>query len=132
MRSDSPAEQQKTEAPADANDTAEQPPEPAAAQIATLPAEGDESTKTEPASGFRVWLASAGSKSQATKLWRQVQDRHLEILSGVEVDYSKIDLGGQTLFRVLVGPLASAAEAEQLCERLRTAEPEAFCKVRGD
>ena len=44
----------------------------------------------------------------------------------------EIDLGGENLFRVLAGPLASAAEAERICERLREAQPDAFCKVRAN
>ncbi len=48
------------------------------------------------------------------------------------MDFAEVDLGGEALFRVLAGPVASAAEAERLCERLRAAQPDAFCKVRAD
>jgi TPR repeat protein len=107
-------------------------PEPAAAQSAARPPVEAGSSKTEPGDGYRVWLASAGSKSRATKLWRAVQDRHPNVLAGIDVDFARVDLGGEALFRVLAGPLASAAAAEQLCERLREAQPDAFCKVRAD
>lgn len=122
----------RTEVAVKAEDKARQPVAAAPVQSAALPADGDGPTDPKTNSGYRVWLASAGSKAQAIKLWQQVQDRHPDILAGAVVGYGEVDLGGQTLFRVLVGPLASAAEAEQLCERLRTAEPEAFCKVRAD
>jgi TPR repeat protein len=107
-------------------------PDPSATQTAAVTQGAGGLPDPKAKGSFRIWLASAGNEAKAAKLWQTVRDRHPEVFSGTEVTFAAVDLGAQTLVRVLVGPLASAEAAEGLCERLRSAEPDAFCKVRSD
>ncbi|MDH3595615.1 MAG: SPOR domain-containing protein [Rhodospirillales bacterium] len=106
--------------------------EPAATQTAAKKRDGEGPADPKTKGAFRIWLASARNKATATKLWRAVRDRHPEVFAEIEVTFAEVTLGDRTLVRVLAGPLASAQSAEGLCERLRGAEPDAFCKVRSD
>ena len=82
---------------------------------------------------FRIWLASAGSEAEAAALWQQTRQEHPSLLARAEASFSLVELGGgQTLYRILAGPLASSAAALHLCQQLRVERPGAFCQVRPD
>ena len=82
---------------------------------------------------FRIWLASAGSEAEAAALWQQTRQEHPNLLARAEASFSLVELGGgQTLYRILAGPLASSSAALHLCQQLRVERPGAFCQVRPD
>ncbi len=103
---------------------------PATVQKAALTAKGV-AADTDAGSGtYRVWFASAGSETKAEALWQAAQARHPEIFGGSDAVFARVDLGGgDVAFRILAGPMASEAAAAELCQRLRAAQPSAFCKV---
>lgn len=106
--------------------------EPVSTQTAATHRGGEGMAEAKAKGTFRIWLASARNKATASKLWQTVRERHPEVFAGTEVTFAEVDLGDRTLIRVLVGPLASFQSAEDLCDRLRGVEPDAFCKVRPD
>jgi TPR repeat protein len=125
----------------EAKTAAEPPPPPPSDPVAseTVAAKQDgeepgepEGSASETKGAFRIWLASARDKATATELWQKMRERHPEVLAGTEATFAEVDLGGRSLVRVLVGPLAGVQSARRLCARLRDAEPESFCKVRSD
>ncbi len=108
---------------------AQKPPKSAKVQNAALPA-----TPAKPKRNgrYRVWLASTDSNAKAASLWAQTRKRYPEVFTDTSADFSRVDLGnGKALFRILAGPLDSQGAAKALCQRLRAAQPGAFCKVRS-
>lgn len=109
---------------------AQKPPKAAKVQNAALPAAP---AKPKNNGLFRVWLASTDSDAKAASLWEQTRKRHPEVFSDSAADFSRVDLGnGKALIRILVGPLDSQGAAKALCQRLRAAQPGAFCKVQSE
>ena len=91
-------------------------------------------SSTEPAAGgeplYRVWLASIESKEEGRELWAELKRRHADVLPGAQVAMPRIDLGKDgVLYRILAGPLPSRQVAVALCGRLKSRDPDAFCKV---
>ena len=104
--------------------------QPAAVQQAALIANGVASEGDAGSGAYRVWLASASSEKEAQTLWRATQARHPEIFTEADALFARVDLGGgDVLFRILAGPMNNEAAAAELCQRLRAAQPTAFCKV---
>ena len=104
--------------------------QPAAVQQAALTANDVASDGDAEPGAYRVWLASAGTEKEAQALWQATRARHPEIFTEADVLFARVDLGGgDVLFRILAGPMASEATAAELCQRLRAAQPSAFCKV---
>ncbi len=110
---------------------------PAVVQKAVLPANGvatqaEAKAKTETGT-YRVWLASAGSENEAMAIWQAARARHPAIFSEADAVFSRIELsGGDVFIRILAGPMASETAAAGFCQRLRDAQPAAFCKVQAN
>ncbi len=107
-----------------------------APQIAALPPADTPKPKPKPAEktasdGYKVWLASASSRSQADGIWQQVASSHPDVFQQVEGRVVEVDLGeAGSVFRVTAGPFGEREGARELCQQLRKKEPGAFCKVQ--
>ncbi len=78
-----------------------------------------------------VWLASATDESKADEMWRRLLRGYPIPLAGYQPRYKPIELSDVgTLYRVLVGPFSSRADAEALCADLRSVETRAFCSIQ--
>jgi len=80
--------------------------------------------------GVHIWLASMKSSDDAEAHWNQVRLQHGEILDDLPPLFTKVDLGTRgTYYRVMVGPIDNRADAQNLCQQMRSSDPAAFCKV---
>lgn len=71
--------------------------------------------------GVFVYLASYRSRESATKGWALLREAHADLLGELDHSVVEVDLGQQGMFfRVQAGPLASEAEANALCARLKS------------
>jgi len=104
-------------APPPAKASASEPPEPAAPPPATKPAKPPASTATPPAAGaeddeFIVQVFSSREEAQARKVLAElVADDLRAFLSPVEVE-------GQTMFRVRIGPYHQREKADLAAQRV--------------
>jgi cell division septation protein DedD len=79
---------------------------------------------------YSAWLISFKNAAEARSYLAAAQTKHPEIFTAARGAVSAASPGqGGTFHRVLVSGLASPAAARDLCQRLRAAEPGAFCKV---
>ena len=93
---EAPAETPQEQAPAAA-------PPPAASEPKSAPAAG----------GHVIQVFSSADEVQAKKLLKQLQD------GGYPAFLSPVDVSGQTMFRVRIGPYAELTEAEAVADRVR-------------
>lgn len=80
-------------------------------------------TRSQPASGeFAVQIAAVPQADQVASEWRRLVKRHPE-LSGLELQPTQsVEVAGKgTFYRIIAGPIASKAEADSLCARLKKA-----------
>ncbi len=82
---------------------------------------------------FSAWLISHKDAAEARRYLAAVTTKHPEIFAQAagRVAAAKPGAGG-VFHRVLASGLASRSAARDLCQRLRAAEPGAFCKVLGN
>jgi hypothetical protein len=96
----------------------------------TAVSETEDGQEAEPATIYRLWLISADNAVAAEDLRDETLARHRDALGEVEVGIYEMDYGERGHFyRILAGPLYSAAAANDLCRRLREDNPQEFCKV---
>ncbi|MDJ0942039.1 MAG: SPOR domain-containing protein [Kiloniellales bacterium] len=80
--------------------------------------------------GVHIWLASMKSSDDAEAHWKQVRRQHGDILDDLSPLFTKVDLGSRGIYyRVMVGPIENRADAQSLCQQMRSSDPAAFCKV---
>jgi hypothetical protein len=85
-------------------------PEQAKAAATQLPARGI----------FRIQVASVPNEEGAAQEWKRLKNIEPELLSNLSLTLSRADLGARGVFyRLQVGPLPDASEAERLCAALR-------------
>ena len=101
-------------------------PDPAPEPVPQAPA-------TPPAAAggaYSAWLISFKNAAEARSYLAAAQAKHPEIFAAAPGAVSAASPGqGRTYHRVLASGLASPAAVRDLCQRLRAAEPGAFCKV---
>lgn len=67
-----------------------------------------------------IHLASYRSAKQAESGWTQIKRAHGNILGDISHEVDRVELGSKgTYFRLKAGPLASTAEARDLCSKLK-------------
>jgi len=106
-----------------------EPPESAAPAPAAQPAElvAAPAPEAAVASGYVVQLSSQKTEDQAKAAFASLQKKFGAVLGGQQPNIQRADLGSKgTYFRVRVGPLASQAEAADLCRRLKSAGGSCF------
>ncbi|EKV30568.1 hypothetical protein C882_4527 [Caenispirillum salinarum AK4] len=82
-----------------------------------------------PGGGVVLHLASYRDAEQAREGWTALRRRYPEVLSGLEAQLGRVDLGpGKgTYWRLNAGPVSSAQQAEVLCGRLEALGQ--YCKT---
>ncbi len=90
------------------------PQAPTPAPAAAVTTSGD--------SGMFVQIAARNDEAAAMAAFASLQQKYSNVLGNHAPSVRKVDLGEKGVwFRLLVGPMANKAEADQLCEELKTA-----------
>lgn len=122
-----------TEQPREAVSSQPSDAAPSAAPIQTTPTQSApaRSQAQEPAAtaqsvpadtAFRVQLGAYGTEASASRAWRTVRGKFANQLGGKTPSYEAVQSGDRTLYRLRVGPLATRAEADQVCLALRAGQ----------
>jgi len=94
-------------------------PEPAPSAPATTPSAPQQASSLPVAGAFQVQLAAARSEEAAEAEWARLSARHKDLLGALTHNTLRADLGERgVFFRLRAGPVASQAEADQLCTAL--------------
>ncbi len=98
-----------------------------------VPAPEQPVQKAKPSSGssFTAQLASFRSEAEAQAEFDRLRAKHGGVLSGFSPRIVKATVAGTPRYRLSVGPLASKAQANKLCDSL-IAGGERDCLVRGN
>jgi len=78
----------------------------------------------------RIWLSSRKSRELAEREWRMLQVAYGDLLSNLAPIVRQVDLGpdtGGNWYRIYAGPLASTAEAQALCKKIKSQPPKRNC-----
>ncbi|MFP6760285.1 MAG: SPOR domain-containing protein, partial [Rhodospirillales bacterium] len=68
---------------------------------------------------FQIQLAAVRKETAAQNEWRRLKARHRTLLSNLELNVVKADLGTKGIyFRLRAGPLKDAESAKTLCREL--------------
>ena len=87
---------------------------PAPPQVATLPAPAATGT------GYRLQLGAVKTPEIAKTEWDRIKRQNGDLLGSLGVSVDRADLGDRGVFyRIHVGPIADAAQAERVCGQLR-------------
>ena len=71
-------------------------------------------------SGYRLQLGAVRTPEIAKSEWERVKRQNGDLLGSLSVSVERADLGERGVFyRIHVGPIADAAQAERLCAQLR-------------
>lgn len=89
-------------------DTAQEP-----VQTAPVPPATGQPVSTPAPGGHVIQVFSSADEAQANKLLKELQD------GGYPAFLSPVDVSGQTMFRVRVGPYTELTEAEAVADRVR-------------
>lgn len=86
------------------------------AQIAAVPSPGSGSA----IGGYRLQLGAVKAPEIAQQAWDRIKRQNSDLVGALSVSVDRVDLGNRGVFyRIHVGPIADAAQAERLCARLR-------------
>lgn len=96
----------------------------ALARAHPVPAGGG--AKAAPA-GYSVQLAALGDMAGAVAAWNRLARAHADLLAGLDPDFR---IAARGLVRLRAGPLATLAEAQALCEKLRARGQDCFAPPR--
>lgn len=95
------------------------PPKPAKAEKPAKPAKAEKPAKPAGTGSHGVQLAAYGSEALARDGWEKIR-RHFPDLAGLSHSIQRADLGAKgVVYRLRVGPLASAQAAQALCGKLQ-------------
>ena len=84
------------------------------------------------AGGWRVQVGAVRSEDAARKEWARLQKRNKDLLGDLSVQVQSVDVKDKgTFYRIRGGPLASKADAEALCGKLK-AKKVACLTIRPD
>ncbi|MCD0421577.1 SPOR domain-containing protein [Rubrivivax sp. JA1024] len=109
-------------APLSLSPGASETPAPRAQRVASLPA-------AEPVTsgGYVVQVSSQRSEADAKSSYRTLQGKFSSVLASQPHMIKKVDLGSKGVYyRAMVGPFASAEQAQQVCGNLKSAGGQCF------
>lgn len=98
------------------------PPAPKpVASAAPAPSSAQAPAVGELSKSYRIQLAAARSEKAVTSEWNRLQSRNKDLLGELQLQVTRIDLGSTkgVFYRLRAGPIANAAQAKTLCERLK-------------
>jgi hypothetical protein len=109
---------------------AEPAPAPAPAAVPStdlrvVPAPGDTQVAAADAT-YRIQLAAVRDESDARRAWGLFQNSLGDVVGGLDPIIERADTANGTFYRVQVGPFASLAAAESLCEQLKQRNASCF------
>ena len=77
---------------------------------------------TTASGGYAVQVSSQHSEEEAQSSFRALQAKYPDLLGGREPIIRRADLGAKGIYyRAMVGPFASADQANELCSNLKAA-----------
>ncbi len=86
------------------------------AQIAAVPSPGAGSA----IKAYRLQLGAVKTPEIAQQAWDRIKRQNSVLVGALSVSVDRVDLGNRGVFyRIHVGPIADAAQAERLCAQLR-------------
>lgn len=98
------------------------PRTPVASAAATAPASTASLPPTVPGGQYLVQVSSQRTEADAYSSFRMLQSRYPDVLGGRQVIVRRAELGDRGVFyRAQVGPFATAEDAQEMCENLKTA-----------
>ena len=70
--------------------------------------------------GYRVQLGAVKTSEMAKQAWERIKRQNADLVGALSLSVDRADLGERGIFyRIHVGPVADAAQAERLCAQLR-------------
>jgi hypothetical protein len=85
-------------------------------QTATVPTPGS----TSDTKGYRLQLGAEKGPEIAKQEWDRIKRQNADLVGSLSASVDRADLGARGVFyRIHVGPIADAAQAERLCAQLR-------------
>ena len=70
--------------------------------------------------GYRLQVASVKTEDGAKQEWERIRKQNADILGSLPYRADRVDLGDRgVFFRVQIGPIADAIDAERICSALR-------------
>jgi SPOR domain len=110
----------RTDQPNTADSAATQPQRPTAEQQVTKPS--DANGPLSSGGDYAVQVLSQHNEEEVQSSFRALQSKYPKLLGGREPMVRRADLGAKGVYyRAMVGPFASAKQANELCSRLKTA-----------
>jgi len=96
-------------------------PNPAPAPTQTANATPAPASPADLSKSYRIQLAASRSEDAVKSEWDRLRRRHVDLLGDLRLQIMRIDLGATkgVFYRLRAGPLANAATAKTLCERLK-------------
>ena len=89
---------------------------------ATAPGGGESVSSATSGLGVQVQISASASEDTAHADWRRLQERLPSLMGGRRPLVSKLERGGQTIWRLRTGGFSSIADARAFCAKLRAAE----------
>jgi hypothetical protein len=109
-------------APLSLSPGAAEAPAPRPQRVASLPAE-----QPATAGGYVVQVSSQRSEADAKASYRTLQGKFASVLGSQPSTIKRVDLGNKGVYyRAMVGPFASAEQAQQICGNLKSAGGQCF------
>jgi len=104
-------------APAATGDARATTPAPSAPQQSATPAPPAAAANGK---GFRLQVASVKTEDGAKQEWDRIRRQNADLLGTLPYRAERIDLGDRgVFFRVQIGPIADASDADRICSALR-------------
>jgi cell division septation protein DedD len=86
---------------------------PPKTQTAAIPSTGS-------AAGYRLQLGAVKTPEMAKSEWARIKREYGDLVGSLTVSTERADLGDRGVYyRIQVGPVADAAQAERVCAQLR-------------
>lgn len=107
--------------------------------VSEKPAEAVPAVEAKPApaqnktlqSGYRIQLASMKSKDLAKQEWQRLQGEHKNALESLSANFARVDLGAKKgiFYRVQAGDFVSKADAQNVCNKLKSQNQNVGCFI---
>ncbi|MCI4661538.1 MAG: SPOR domain-containing protein [Neomegalonema sp.] len=79
---------------------------------------------------YQVQLAALESEDAVRRRWSEIQKANPDLFRGFGLDVQSVEVRGERLYRMRVGPMSGRAEADQLCAALKQRGKPCFVAVK--
>jgi hypothetical protein len=78
-----------------------------------------------------IWLSSQKTSEQAERGWQELRAAYRDLLANLQPSIRQVDLGAEKgiWYRLYAGPLASRADAQVLCAKIKSQPPKSNCLI---